>query len=141
MSEDTDVMFRIGVMDHPASRTALQDLAAAVETAQARMTAGVESIGETATRVGGMVDGLANNLDRLRGVASQTENELDGMRYGSGGVRGPDYTPPTSSAPASQPAKQPASPPTQTATQVPPFNRDDLSRSMQNVYLNSGLST
>lgn len=127
MSEDTDVMFRIGVMDHPASKTALQELASAVEAAQARMTAGVESIGQTAARVGGMVDSLTGNLDRLRSSVSQADAGVESVRYASTGVRGPDYVP---SAPASQPAQQTAPKPT--------GNNDQLSRSMKNVFAELG---
>ena len=122
MSEDTDVMFRIGVMDHPASRTALQELASAVEAAQARMTAGVESIGEAASRVGGMVNGLTGNLERMQGAVSHAD--VDSVRYASGGVRGPDYVP-------SEPASS-------TTTQRSQPNTNELSRSMQNVFSELG---
>ena len=65
MSEDTDVMFRIGVMDHPASKAALESLAKNVDSAQARMTAGVVAIGETATKVGSSIDNLIGKIDEM----------------------------------------------------------------------------
>lgn len=72
MSEDTDVMFRIGVMDHPASKAALENLAKNVDDAQARMTAGIKSIGETASKVSSTIDDLISKLDEMenRQVAS-----------------------------------------------------------------------
>ncbi|XZE21815.1 hypothetical protein SH449x_001722 [Pirellulaceae bacterium SH449] len=89
MSEDTDVMFRIGVMDHPESKSALQSLASSVEAAQARMTAGVDSIGRTASRVSGLVDSLSSNLDRLNSSSGSMRSAVpDSVQPMGSGIRG-----------------------------------------------------
>lgn len=89
MSEDTDVMFRIGVMDHPESRSALERLAQGVETAQSRMDAGVSGIGRTANRVSGLVDSLATSLDRLNSSSSAMRSAVpDSVQPAGAGIRG-----------------------------------------------------
>ncbi|MFO0383792.1 MAG: hypothetical protein ACK506_19000 [Pirellula sp.] len=72
MADDTDVMFRIGVMDHPASKAALEALAKNVDAAQARMTAGVDGIGKTAGRASSLVESLTAKLDEMAKHSANT---------------------------------------------------------------------
>jgi hypothetical protein len=59
-------MFRIGVMDHPGSKAALEALAKNVDSAQARMSAGVDGIGKTAGRASSLVESLTAKLDEMQ---------------------------------------------------------------------------
>lgn len=139
MAEDTDVMFRIGVMDHPQSKAALESLAKSVEGAQAKMTAGVEAIGQAASRVGSLVDSLSSKLDELQ---SKQSSAMRGAVPDSVQPMGPPRsTSPQSSAPQFDGAEKAAS---DAADRIQSrFNGidfSDMSKSMQNVFASLGSS-
>lgn len=125
MSEDTDVMFRIGVMDHPASKAALESLAKNVDDAQARMTAGVQSIGETANRVGSSIDNLIGKLDDMTSRQASTMRSAmpDSVRPAGPGAGGVSSVGAEASAAVST-----------LQSRIDSFDPSSLSSSMRNVF-------
>ena len=77
MSDETSVMFEIGVMEHPATKARLDSLTRQVIEAQAKMTQGVERIGAVATTVSQSVTPL---LAQIKAYRESSVGAIDDVR-------------------------------------------------------------
>ena len=78
MSDDTSVMFEIGVMEHPETKARLEALTKYVLDAQAKMTQGVERVGQMAQAVGSSMQSVTTQLKEYRDLSAGSLDEVRG---------------------------------------------------------------
>jgi len=76
MSADTEVMFEIGVAEHPATKARLEALARAVLDAQAKMTQGIERVGLAAQTSSGNIGSITGQIKDFRDTAVESYDNV-----------------------------------------------------------------
>ena len=76
MSADTEVMFEIGVAEHPATKARLEALARAVLDAQAKMTQGVERVGLAAQASSANIGSITGQIKDFRDTAVESYDNV-----------------------------------------------------------------
>ncbi len=71
-----DVMFQIGVMEHPQTKNRLEALAKSIEDYQLKMTSGVESIGKAATSVKESLTGVTDQIRLYRDASVKAAADI-----------------------------------------------------------------
>ena len=76
MSEDTSVMFEIGVMEHPASKSRIEALTKLMVDSQTKMTAGMDRVGLMAQSVGSAIAPLVAQMEGFKKSALAGYSEM-----------------------------------------------------------------